>query len=672
MRRCCASSSASARPGWSSAPTCPAAACGRCCWWRRWRCPRSSTASPGSRCCPGLDSYAGALLVITLSYFPLVYLPVAAALARAGPGAGGDGVRGSGLGRWAVFRAGGAAAAAGRRCSAAALLVVAAPAGRVRRAARCCATRRSPPRSTTSTSHRSTARRATMLAGVLVLLCLGLLLAELGCAAARGTRGIGGGAPRPVRPVRARSGSPCPALAGLAALVVLALGVPLGEPGTGWLAGSSTAHRHATAAAHDRHVAEPRRGRGGGDRRCWRCPPAGWRCAHRGRVVDAAGAQHVPRQRAARASWSRWRWSRSRSGPPRRSTRPCRCCSPPTRSCSSRGPMVTVRAALGAGAAAARRGRRASAGHDRPRPLRRVTLPLIAPGLGAGAALVFLAVVTELTATLLLAPTGTTTLATAFWSASSGLAYGAAAPYAVLMVLLSAPATVLLSRDARRGRPHDGTDRARASPRRSAPPRCCAGWTCTCPARTLTALLGPSGCGKTTLLRLVAGFDDPDAGTIALGDRRRRRAGRGVAAAPPRIGYVPQEGALFPHLTVAGNISFGLPRRAARDARPGRASCCELVGLDADAGRPRTRTSSPAASSSGSRWPGRWPRSRRSCCSTSRSPRWTPALREETRRAVAAALTRPRPPRSWSPTTRPRRCRWPTRSRCCAAAGSCS
>jgi iron(III) transport system permease protein len=83
--------------------------------------------------------------------------------------------------------------------------------------------------------------------------------------------------------------------------------------------------------------------------------------------------------------------------------------------------------------------------------LRRVTLPLLAPGLGAGAALVFLAVVTELTATLLLAPTGTTTLATAFWSASVGLEYGAAAPFAVLMVLLSAPATVLLSRDARRG-----------------------------------------------------------------------------------------------------------------------------------------------------------------------------------------------------------------------------
>jgi iron(III) transport system permease protein len=93
----------------------------------------------------------------------------------------------------------------------------------------------------------------------------------------------------------------------------------------------------------------------------------------------------------------------------------------------------------------------ASLGASAPERLRRITLPLLAPGIGAGGALVFLAVVTELTATLLLAPTGTTTLATAFWSASSTLEYGAAAPYAVIMVLLSAPATVLLSRDARRG-----------------------------------------------------------------------------------------------------------------------------------------------------------------------------------------------------------------------------
>jgi iron(III) transport system permease protein len=85
--------------------------------------------------------------------------------------------------------------------------------------------------------------------------------------------------------------------------------------------------------------------------------------------------------------------------------------------------------------------------------LRRVTLPLIAPGLGAGTALVFLAVVTELTATLLLAPIGTRTLATQFWSNSASIAYGAAAPYAALMVILSAPVTLLLTRNRWRSMP---------------------------------------------------------------------------------------------------------------------------------------------------------------------------------------------------------------------------
>jgi iron(III) transport system permease protein len=79
---------------------------------------------------------------------------------------------------------------------------------------------------------------------------------------------------------------------------------------------------------------------------------------------------------------------------------------------------------------------------------RRVTVPLIAPGIGAGAALVFLAVSTELTATLMLAPIDTATLATRFWSESSSVAYGAAAPYAILMVLISVPAAVLLGRHA--------------------------------------------------------------------------------------------------------------------------------------------------------------------------------------------------------------------------------
>lgn len=80
-------------------------------------------------------------------------------------------------------------------------------------------------------------------------------------------------------------------------------------------------------------------------------------------------------------------------------------------------------------------------------PLRarlRVTLPLLLPAMGAGAALVALGAANELTATLLLAPTGTRTVATSFWSAASSLDYPAAAPYALVLVLLSIPAVALM------------------------------------------------------------------------------------------------------------------------------------------------------------------------------------------------------------------------------------
>jgi iron(III) transport system ATP-binding protein len=101
------------------------------------------------------------------------------------------------------------------------------------------------------------------------------------------------------------------------------------------------------------------------------------------------------------------------------------------------------------------------------------------------------------------------------------------------------------------------------------------------PVGSLTALLGPSGCGKTTLLRLIAGFDDPDSGTVTVGDRLVAGPGRSVPARRRDIGFVPQEGGLFPHLSVAGNVTFGLPRRLRRDTGRVR-ELLALVGLDGD------------------------------------------------------------------------------------------
>jgi iron(III) transport system permease protein len=76
----------------------------------------------------------------------------------------------------------------------------------------------------------------------------------------------------------------------------------------------------------------------------------------------------------------------------------------------------------------------------------RVTARLTAPAAASGAAMVFVAVATELTATLLLAPTGTRTLSMRFWSLASELDYAAAAPYAAIMVVLALPVTMLLVR----------------------------------------------------------------------------------------------------------------------------------------------------------------------------------------------------------------------------------
>jgi iron(III) transport system ATP-binding protein len=93
----------------------------------------------------------------------------------------------------------------------------------------------------------------------------------------------------------------------------------------------------------------------------------------------------------------------------------------------------------------------------------------------------------------------------------------------------------------------------------------------------LTAILGPSGSGKTTLLRLICGFERAEAGRIELDDEVVDDASHFVAPEHRRIGYVPQEGNLFPHLTVAGNIRFGLRRGA--ESRRRVSDLLDMIGL---------------------------------------------------------------------------------------------
>jgi iron(III) transport system ATP-binding protein len=99
------------------------------------------------------------------------------------------------------------------------------------------------------------------------------------------------------------------------------------------------------------------------------------------------------------------------------------------------------------------------------------------------------------------------------------------------------------------------------------------------PAGSLTAVLGPSGCGKTTLLRVVAGLETIDEGTIDIGGQQVAAPGVHVAPERRRVGIVPQEGALFPHLRVGANIAFGLRGWSRADVRDRVTELLDLVNL---------------------------------------------------------------------------------------------
>lgn len=393
---------------------------------------------------PGLDTYAGALLVVSLSYFPFVYLPAAAAFRGLDPALE-ETARSLGLSSWAVFRRVQlpqlrVAVLGGSLLVALHLLAEFGALQMLRY-----------PTFTTAIydQYRATfdGPGATMLAGVLVLLCLLLLVAELRLRGHRGYARTGRGAARATRPV-ALGRLTAPALAGLAALVGLALLVPLGSLAY-WMARGSATPLDLGDLAATTGTTVLLAG-GAALLTVALALPTGWLAVRaRGRVATLLEratyvGSSVPGIVVALALVA----ISIRSVPWLYQTVPVLLLAYAILFLPRA--IVTVRSAV-------EQSPRlyddvaASLGSSAPDRLRRVTLPLLAPGLGAGAALVFLAVVTELTATLLLAPTGTATLATDFWSASSSLDFGAAAPYAVVMVLLSAPATVLLSRDARGG-----------------------------------------------------------------------------------------------------------------------------------------------------------------------------------------------------------------------------
>ena len=101
-------------------------------------------------------------------------------------------------------------------------------------------------------------------------------------------------------------------------------------------------------------------------------------------------------------------------------------------------------------------------------------------------------------------------------------------------------------------------------------------------APEVTVLFGPSGCGKTTVLRCLAGLQQPDSGTIRLGDELWFDSAGGYILPPRkrRVGFVPQDYALFPHLSVEENIGYGLHGLPAAESRARVAEAMRWLGLE--------------------------------------------------------------------------------------------
>jgi iron(III) transport system permease protein len=387
---------------------------------------------------PGLDGLLGAVLVTTLSYFPFVFLPVAALLRSADPGLE-EAARALGHGPWRTFARVGLSQVRPAILGGALLvgLHLLAEFGALEML-------RFPTFTTAILDQFEVAfdgRSGSALALVLVLLAVTLLTMEaLGRGRSRHSR-VGAGAARRAVPSRLGRATPL-ALAGVGGLTVLALGVPAWSIGT-WLARAGEATEPvglAPAALSTLGLAVTAAGL-----TVVATFPAAWLLArHRSWLsvlLERAGylTSSLPGVVVALSlvtlaiAWAR----------PLYQTAAVLVLAYvvlfiPRAMVATRAAIASVPPEL---AEAAR-----ALGDTPGAAFRRVQLPLTLRGTMAGFALVAIAVTTELTATLVLAPTGTQTLATGFWEASASLDYAAAAPYAAALVLVSAPITWLLLR----------------------------------------------------------------------------------------------------------------------------------------------------------------------------------------------------------------------------------
>ena len=392
----------------------------------------------------GLQDFGGALLVVTCAYYPLVYLPVAAALRGLDPGLE-ETARSLGHGAWGCFFR--VVAPQLRPALYGGILLVALD---VLIEFGAFALLRFRTFTTELYAQYRTGLdgpESSLLALVLIALCLVCVVGELNVRGRARYARVGSGARRIAAPVRL-GWMRWPALLAFAALTMATLGVPrrhdrlladAARPGRD-LAG------RAILAASLRRDARFGRLWTGRSRR-------GPRARGAARLSrDPLPEPPVDRSRADRLSRAGRAGHRRRAGvhfadgaddPPALSKRGAAGASP-MRSCSCRSPW----------SGSARRWRRSKLGlEEAGRSLGlgwfavtvRVLAPLAGPGVGAGAAMVFVFVATELTATLLLAPIGTRTLATEVWANTTSLAFAAAAPFAAMMLAISLLSTWLLA-----------------------------------------------------------------------------------------------------------------------------------------------------------------------------------------------------------------------------------
>jgi iron(III) transport system permease protein len=385
---------------------------------------------------PGLEGLAGAVLVTSLSYFPFVFLPVAAVLRSSDPGLE-EAARALGLGPWRTFARVSLAQVRPALLGGALLvgLHLLAEYGALEML-------RFPTFTTAILDQFEVAfdnRSGSVLAVMLIGLAVTLLTLELLARGRTRHARVGTGAGR--RPTPARLGRATPlALLGVGGLTVLALGVPAWSIGR-WLLKADQALeptslmstlwgtvRLALLAALVTTVATF---------------PAAWLLA-RSRSWFSVLVERITYVAASLpgvvVALALITLTIGFARPLYQTT---------TVLVTAYVILFIPRAMVSTRAAVAQTppelADAARALGDRPmQAFLKVQLPLTLRGTLAGFALVFIAVTTELTATLLLAPTGTETLATAFWDASATLDYAAAAPYAAALVLLSAPLTYLL------------------------------------------------------------------------------------------------------------------------------------------------------------------------------------------------------------------------------------